>query len=56
MQWSFTIFVNEEMSEMYIYHSKEKAEKAQADYINEKKRIGCWPINGVSTKVEQIPD
>lgn len=52
-KYTFNIYVNDVLETSYEFDTKEKAEKWQSDYIADMKRIGCWPIKGVRTKVEE---
>ena len=53
MKWSFNIYVNDVRDIHYEFDTREKAETWQKNYISEMKRIGCWPLNGVKTTVEE---
>ena len=52
-QWSFNIYVNGTRDVHYEFDSREKAERWQKNYISDMKKIGCYPIKGVKTRVEQ---
>lgn len=53
MKWSFNIYVNDVRDVHYEFDTKEKAETWQKNYISDMKKIGCWPIPGVKTRVEE---
>lgn len=53
MKWSFNIYANGVRDVHYEFDSREKAERWQMNFINDMKKIGCWPIAGIKTKVEE---
>jgi len=53
MKWSFNTYYNGIRDVQYEFEAKEKAEQWQKNFIADMKKIGCWPIKGVTTKVEQ---
>ena len=50
----FKIFNNGICELSYEFDCKEKAENWQDNYIKDMKKIGCWPIKGIYTKVEVL--
>ena len=50
----FKIFENDVCVLSYDFDSKEKAVNWAKEYINDMKKIGCWPIKGIKVKVESL--
>lgn len=53
MKWFFNTYTNGVRDIHYEFDSKEKAEQWQKNFIADMKKINCWPIKGITTKVEQ---
>ena len=53
-KYAFKIYDNDVVNTCYEFDTKEKAEKWQKDFINDMKKIGCYPIKGIRTKVEEL--
>lgn len=54
MKYATKIYVNDVVDTCYEFDERKKAEKWQNDYIDEMKKIGCWPIPGITIKVEEL--
>lgn len=53
MMYTFNIYVDGVLDASYEFDTKEKAESWQSRFISDMKKIGCWPLKGVKTQVEQ---
>ena len=54
MMYTFNIYVDGVLDKSFEFDTKEKAESWQSRFISDMKKIGCWPLKGVKTRVEQI--
>ena len=52
--FAFKIYDNDVCVTCYPFDTELKANTWQENYITEMKKIGCWPIKGITTKVEKI--
>lgn len=53
MKWLFKTIVDGVVNTSYEFDSKEKAERWRKNYIEEMRKIGCYPLKGLELKVEQ---
>lgn len=53
MKWLFKTIVDGVVNTSYEFDSEEKAERWRENYINEMRKIGCYPLKGLELKVEQ---
>lgn len=53
-KFAFKIYNNDVCEVCYEFDSEQKANNWQENYIRDMKKIGCWPIKGIRTKVEQL--
>lgn len=53
MKWLFKTIVDGVVNTCYEFDSKEKAERWRKNYIEEMRKIGCYPLKGLELKVEQ---
>lgn len=53
MKWLFKTIVDGVVNTCYEFDSKEKAERWQKNFIEDMKKIGCYPLKGLKLKVEQ---
>lgn len=54
MKWLFKTIVDGVVNTSYEFDSKEKAKRYAQNYIEEMKKIGCFPLKGLEIKVEQV--
>ena len=54
MKFAFQTIVDGVLNTSYEFDSREKAEKWQEQYIKDMKKIGCYPIKGLETKVVEL--
>lgn len=52
--WVFKTIVDGVVNTCYEFDSKEKAEAWQKNFISDMKKIGCYPLKGLVTRVEMI--
>lgn len=53
MKWLFKTIVDGVVNTCYEFDCKEKAEQWRKNYIEEMRKIGCYPLKGLELKVEQ---
>ena len=51
MKWLFKTIVDGVVNTCYEFDSKEKAKRYAQNYIEEMKKIGCFPLKGLEIKV-----
>ena len=54
MKWAFRTYADGVLNTSYEFESREKAEEWQDNFISDMKKIGCWPLDGVKVRVEQL--